>query len=161
VNPAQIAKRRSRAQPRAVTNRTKRRRTMSTPSPATITLPTGKTFEVVIHSSNYSDKNPGELSFIKDPVSLEWTASYSVPSVELTELDCPVTQPGRQIEFMFELKDVTREQEQAGYVVGPYTFTFDPPGGGASEFTGQVNDPRPDQAEDTFTARGNEADPKY
>ena len=133
---------------------------MSTPSPGTITLPTGKAFEVTIHSINYPDKYPGELSFTKDPVTLEWYASYSVPSVELTELNCPVTQPGRQIQFMFTLKDVTKGQEAAGYVVGPYTFTFDPPGGGASQFSGQVKDPRPDQAEDTFTARGNEADQK-
>jgi hypothetical protein len=134
---------------------------MSTPSPEKITLPTGKAFQVVINSPNYPDKYPGELSFTKDPVTLEWNASYSVPSVFLTELDCPVTQPGRQIQFMFTLKEVTREQEEAGYVVGPYTFTFDPPGGGASQFSGKVKDPRPDQAEDTFTARGNEADPKY
>jgi hypothetical protein len=131
---------------------------MSTPSPQKITLPKGKVFNVVIHSANYPDKNPGELTFSQDSVSLEWTAAYSVPSVLLTELNCPVTEPGRQIEFGFTLEKATEAQKQAGYIDGPYRFSFDPPGGGATQFSGQLKDPRPGEAEDTFTARGNEAD---
>lgn len=130
---------------------------MSTPSPQSIiSLPEGKAFEVVIHSPNYSDKYPGEMTFSQNPLSLEWTAAYSVPSVMLTQLDCPVTQPTSKIEFGFTLVEVTEEQREAGYVEGPYQFSFDPPGGSASEFTGLLKDPRPDQAEDTFTAKGNE-----
>ncbi len=133
---------------------------MSTPSPQPIiTLPEDKTFEVVIHSPNYSDKYPGELTFSQNPLSLEWTAAYSVPSVILTEINRPVTQPSSMIVFDFTLDDVTEEQREAGYVVGPYQFSFVPPGGNASEFTGFLNDPRPDQAEDTFTAKGTEVDP--
>ena len=132
---------------------------MSTPSPQRITLPTGKEFEVLIDSVNYPSDYPGTLTFSQDSVSLEWTAAYSVPSVLLTQLDCPVTQPGQQIEFNFDLKGVTEDQKKAGYIDGPYQFTFDPPGG-ANEFSGLMKDPRPDQAEDTFTARGNEGEPK-
>lgn len=133
---------------------------MSTPSPQRITLPAGRAFNVVINSPDYPINYPGELTFSQDKVSSEWTAAYSVPSVMLTELNCPVTQTGQKVEFGFTLRRVTDDQKKAGYVSGPYTFSFVPPGSGASEFTGQVNDPRPGQTEDTFTARGNEGDPK-
>ena len=133
---------------------------MSTPSPQSIIrLPEGKAFDVVIQSPNYPDKYPGQMTFSQNPTSLEWTAAYSVPSVMLTEIDCPITQPASKIEFGFRLDDVTDEQREAGYVEGPYQFSFVPPGGSASEFTGTLKDPRPDQAEDTFTAKGNEVDP--
>lgn len=132
---------------------------MSTPSPQTISLPKGKAFVVLIDSPNYPSDYPAELSFSQDSTSLEWIASYSVPSVELTELDCPVTQPGPKLEFGFTLEKLTDDQKKAGYVDGEYVFSFIPPGGGATQFSGQVKDPRPNQAEDNFTARGNEMDP--
>jgi hypothetical protein len=134
--------------------------TMSTPIPQkTISLPKGKLFTVVIDSPNYPGDYPAELTFTQDSFSLEWNASYSVPSVLLTELDCQVTQPGSKIEFGFRLAKVTDDQRKAGYVSGPYAFSFDPIGSGATHFHGHVKDPRPDQAEDNFTARGNEMDP--
>ncbi|HET6668677.1 MAG TPA: hypothetical protein VFH15_00465 [Pyrinomonadaceae bacterium] len=130
---------------------------MSTPSPQQrISLPKGKAFTVLIDSPNYPSDYPGELTFSQDLVSLEWTAAYSVPSVELTELNCKVKQPGPKLEFGFTLEKVTEDQQKAGYMHGEYRFSFDPPGGGATHFSGHVKDPRPDQAEDTFTARGNE-----
>ena len=134
---------------------------MSTPSPQqNITLPAGKVFTVTIDSSNYPSDFPAELTFSQDLVSLEWTAAYSVPSVLLSELNCPVTQEGGLIQFGFEMRGVTEDQQKAGYRDGPYAFSFPPPadGRGATHFSGIMRDPRPDQAEDIFTARGNEGD---
>ena len=132
---------------------------MSTPSPQqNITLPAGKLFTVTIDSPNYPREFPAELTFTQDLVSLEWTAAYSVPSVLLSELNCPVKQNAGVLQFGFEMRGVTDDQKKAGYIDGPYAFTFVPPGGLATEFSGMMNDPRPDQAEDNFTARGNEGD---
>ncbi|MDQ3473584.1 MAG: hypothetical protein M3447_07595 [Acidobacteriota bacterium] len=132
---------------------------MSTPGPQqNITLPGGKLFTVLIDSLNYPSDFPAELTFTEDLVSLEWTAAYSVPSVLLSQLNCPVTQAAGLIEFGFEMRGVTEDQKKAGYIDGPYSFTFVPPGGVATQFSGEMTDPRPEQAEDTFTARGNEAD---
>lgn len=132
---------------------------MSTPSPQEIVeLPTGKSFNVAIESPNYPDD--GELVFSRNSTAPHWTAAYSVPSVMLTELNCPVTQAGRKVEFGFTLNNVTHEQKKAGYLEGPYVFSFDPLHSGTEQFVGKVKDPRPDQAEDNFTARGNEVDPK-
>ena len=128
---------------------------MSTPSPQqNITLPSGKLFTVVIHSSNYPREFPAELTFTQDPVSLEWTAAYSVPSVLLSKPKRPVTQNAGLIQFGFEVKGVTEDQKKAGYIDGPYAFTFVPPGGFATRFSGMMNDPRAEQAEDNWTAEG-------
>ena len=133
---------------------------MSTPSPQqNITLPGGKLFTVTIDSSIYPSDFPAELIFTEDPVSLEWTAAYSVPSVSLSHSNRPVTQNAGLIQFGFEVKGVTEDQKKAGYIDGPYAFTFVPPGGLATQFSGMMNDPRPEQAEDNFTARGNEGNP--
>ena len=132
---------------------------MSTPSPQqNITLPAGKLFTVTIDSDNYPSDFPAELTFSQDLVSLEWTAAYSVPSVLLSQLNCPVTQDAGLLQFGFEMRGVTEDQKKAGYIDGPYAFSFVPPGGVATQFSGMMNDPRPDQAEDNFTARGNEGD---
>lgn len=131
---------------------------MSTPSPQRITLPEGKEFQVLIESSHYPADYPAVLTFSQDSVSFEWTADYSVPSVMLTELNCPVSQAGGMLEFGFDLKGVTDDQKKAGYIDGFYGFSFPPPGGDATQFSGVMKDPRPDQAEDVFTARGNEGD---
>ncbi len=134
---------------------------MSTPSPQqNITLPDGKLFTVTIDSANYPREFPAELTFTEDLVSSGWTAAYSVPSVLLSQLNCPVTQAAGLIEFGFEMRGVTEDQKKAGYIDGPYVFLFAPPAGGASatHFSGMMTDPRPEQAEDNFTARGNEGD---
>lgn len=132
---------------------------MSTPSPQqNITLPADKLFTVTIEGSNYPSDFPAELTFTQDPVSLEWTAAYSVPSVLLSKPNRPVTQNAGLLQFGFEMRGVTEDQKKAGYIDGPYAFTFVPPGGLATQFSGMMNDPRPDQAEDNFTARGNEGD---
>ena len=132
---------------------------MSTPSPQqNITLPAGKLFTVTIDSANYPPDFPAELTFTQDLVSSEWTAAYSVPSVLLSKANCPVNQNGGVIQFGFEMRGVTEDQKKAGYIDGPYAFTFAPPGAVATHFSGMMNDPRPDQAEDNFTARGNEGD---
>lgn len=130
---------------------------MSTPSPQqNITLPGGKLFTVVIHSSNYPSDFPAELTFTQDLVSLEWIAAYSVPSVLLFHSHCRVKQAAGLIEFGFEVKGVTEDQKKAGYIDGPYAFMFAPPAGGASatHFSGMMTDPRPEQAEDNWTASG-------
>ena len=131
---------------------------MSTPAPTGhgITLPQNKTYTVVITGDNYPVGHEALLTFNQDPISLEWIASYSVPSVELSETPCQVTQPGLQIQFLFELNKPTQDQIDAGYIAGEYLFRFDPPGVNPPFFTGTVVDPHPGGAEDTFTASGND-----
>ena len=127
---------------------------MSTPSPQQqINLPKGKAFTVLIDSPNYPREYPGQLSFSQDMETLQWSASYSVPSVMLTELNCQISQTAGKIEFGFELKDVTEDQRKAGYIDGAYAFSFAPPNN-ANRFSGLLRDPRPDQAEDNWTAEG-------
>ena len=134
---------------------------MSTPSPQQqhINLPKDKAFKVLIDDPNYPPDYPAVLSFSQDTDSLKWIASYSVPSVMLTQLNCQITQPAAQIEFGFELEDVTEDQRKAGYVVGSYSFSFDPPRN-PNKFSGKLIDPRPDQAEDNWTAEGQGPDPE-
>jgi len=128
---------------------------MSTPSPReVITLPTKKSFNIII--SNFPDHHPGLMKFAQDPDPFNWTADYSVPSVQLAELKCPVTPKGKKVEFGFTVKNATEAQKQAGYIDGKYTFSFDPPDEGTTEFFGKVNTPQLDLVEDTFTAKGNE-----
>lgn len=120
-----------------------------------ITLPNGKPFGVVISGKDFPAGFPGLLTFSEDR-----TASYSVPLVKLTALSNPVTQVGKKYQFEFIVEKATEAQKQAGYIEGPYIFTFDPPGVDPTQFHGDLNDPHsdPDNAEDTFTATGN--DPK-
>lgn len=132
---------------------------MSTPSPQQqhINLPKDKAFTVRIDDKNYPPDYPAQLTFSQDTDSLQWTASYSVPSVMLTELNCEISQPAEKIQFGFELKDVTEDQRKAGYIVGRYAFSFAPPSN-PNKFSGKLMDPRPDQAEDNWTAEGHGPD---
>jgi hypothetical protein len=126
---------------------------MSTPSPEQqhINLPKDKTFTLLIDDPNYPREYPAQLTFSQDTNSLQWSASYSVPSVMLTQLHCQISQVAAILQFRFELKDVTADQRKAGYIVGPYTFSFAPPRN-PNKFSGVLNDPRPEQAEDNWTA---------
>jgi hypothetical protein len=134
---------------------------MSTPSPQQqhINLPKGKAFTLLIDDPHYPHDYPAQLTFSQDKDTLKWTASYSVPSVMLTQMNCQISQPAAMIQFGFELKDVTEDQRKAGYIVGPYIFSFAPPQN-ANKFSGVLNDPRPDQAEDNWTAEGRPPDPE-
>ena len=131
---------------------------MSTPSPARITLPKAKLYRVTIdNEEHYPPGHPGQLVFSEDQAAQSWTASFSVPNVELTELNnnVKVLENG-QYQFDFRLNNPTPDQQNAGYIKGAYIFTFDPPGSDPSQFGGTVNDPwkQPDQAEDNWTAEG-------
>jgi hypothetical protein len=128
---------------------------MSTPGPSgRITLPKGKAYDLTIDSKNFPAGFPASLTFSEDPIKLTWTASYSVPSVFLTELNCPVTQVGEQYQFTFTLTEVTPDQENAGYIKGAYVFRFAPPGKAPGSFGGTVSVPWPDETEDNWTAHG-------
>lgn len=134
---------------------------MSTPSPQPqhITLPKGKAFTLVIDDPHYPRDYPAQLTFSQDPVTLKWTAAYSVPSVMLAETNCHISKPAANIQFAFELQDVTADQRKAGYMVGKYAFSFAPLTN-PNKFSGTLSDPRPDQAEDTWTAEGQGPDSK-
>ncbi len=124
---------------------------MSTPSPQQhISLPKGKVFTLLIDDPHYPCEYPAQLTFSQDRKTLQWTAAYSVPSVMLSQ-NCQISKPAAMIEFGFELKDVTEDQRKAGYIVGTYTFSFAPPVN-PNKFSGVLNDPRLDQAEDNWTA---------
>ena len=127
---------------------------MSTPHPGAdrITLPKDRAYTVVITS--YPQGFPAKLTFSENPTTLDWIASFSVPSVQLTELKCPVKKSGPQYQFEFKIENATAPQQQAGYIDGKYVFTFDPPGSNPQTFEGVVKDPRMDLAEDIFTASG-------
>jgi hypothetical protein len=127
---------------------------MSTPHPGPdrITLPKDKAYGVVI--SSYPQGFPAQLTFSENPTTLDWIASFSVPSVQLTELDCPIKQSAQKYQFEFTIENATARQQEAGYIDGTYIFTFDPPGSNPKTFSGKVNDPRPGNAEDIFTATG-------
>jgi hypothetical protein len=78
-----------------------------------------------------------------------------VPSVILTELNCPVTQiDENQYQFEFTLLNPTPDQHRAGYIKGSYIFKFHPPGTNPIEFHGSLDDPWPDETEDNWTAEG-------
>lgn len=131
---------------------------MSTPSPARITLPKAKPYRVtILNEEHYPPGHPAQLVFSEDQAAASWTASFSVPNLELTELDNQVKEvDASKYQFQFRLNNPTLEQQNAGYIKGAYIFTFDPPGTDPSEFGGTVNDPwkNPDDAEDNWTAEG-------
>ena len=128
---------------------------MSTPSPQeSMLLPTRRSYTITI--SHFPSGHLGLMSFKNVPDPFIWMADYTVPNVQLSELNCPVIPRGQKVEFGFTVEDATEEQKRAGYIDGTYTFTFDPPSENTEEFTGKVRSPRPEQAEDTFTAKGTE-----
>lgn len=133
---------------------------MSTPSPGRISLPAAKPYQLTIHNEeHFPPDHPAQLVFSEDAVTKSWTASFSVRSVMLTELHCPVTQiEENQYQFEFTLPNPTADQQKAGYIKGTYIFKFDPPGTDPIEFGGSVDDPWPDQAEDNWTAEGRPPD---
>lgn len=132
---------------------------MSTPSPAgRISLPKARPYRVtILNEEHYPPGHPGQLVFSEDEAAKTWTASFSVPNVELTELDnnVKVLEDGQYL-FEFRLNNPTLDQQNAGYIKGAYIFKFKPPGTDPDEFGGTVNDPwkRLDQEEDNWTAQG-------
>ena len=128
---------------------------MSTPSPQeSMPLPTHRSFSITI--SNFPPDHLGLMSFKNSRDPFIQMADYLVPNIQLAHRDCPVIPKGKQVQFGFTVENATEEQKQAGYVDGEYTFTFVPPTENTEEFTGQLNHPKIDDAEDTFTAKGNE-----
>ena len=130
---------------------------MSTPSPGRISLPAAKPYRVTIDSENYPNGFPAQLVFSEDVAAQSWNANFSVANIELTELNCPVTQQDDgEYQFEFRIDNPTPEQRNAGYIKGTYIFQFPPPGTAPRSFGGTVNDPwkKPDQAEDNWTAEG-------
>ena len=128
---------------------------MSTPSPAgRISLPKARPYQVKIENTeHYRAGHPALLVFEEHAATKNWTASFSVPSVRLTEPKCAVTQlENGQYTFEFTLHKPTEEQQKAGYIKGTYIFSFVPPGPDPIEFGGGVNDPWPGEAEDNWTA---------
>lgn len=133
---------------------------MSTPGPARISLPAGKAYRVtILNEKHYPPGHPAQLVFSEDPAAQSWIASFSVPNVGLTELNCNVKEIEGQYEFRFTLNNPTTDQKNAGYIKGAYIFTFAPPTN-PSQFGGTVNDPwkKPDDAEDNWTAEGHGPD---
>ena len=130
---------------------------MSTPSPAgRISLPKARPYQVTIdNTEHYPAGHPALLVFSEDEVASTWTASFSVPSLRLTELNCAVTKlENGQYTFEFTLHKPTEDQQKAGYKKGTYIFSFVPPGTDPIEFGGGINDPWPGEAEDNWTASG-------
>lgn len=128
---------------------------MSTPSPQeSMLLPTRRSYSITI--SHFPSGHLGVMSFKNVPDPFIWMADYLVPNVQLAHRNCPVIPKGKQVQFEFIVTNATEEQKQAGYVDGKYTFTFVPPTENTEEFTGLLNHPKVDDAEDTFTAKGNE-----
>jgi hypothetical protein len=128
---------------------------MSTPRPQeSMPLPTHRSYTITI--KNFPAGHPGLMSFSNSRDPFIQMADYLVPNVQLAHRNCPVTPKGQQVKFEFTVTNATEEQKLAGYVDGKYTFTFVPPTENTEEFVGQLNHPKADQAEDTFTAKGNE-----
>ena len=130
---------------------------MPKPSPARISLPKGKLYQVTIdNEEHYPPGHPAQLVFSEDQTAQRWIASFSVPDVLLTELDSNVKQlDDGQYEFRFTLNNPTVDQKNAGYIKGAYIFRFDPPTNPAG-FGGTLDDPwkEPGDAEDNWTAEG-------
>lgn len=117
-------------------------------------FPFGKQFDLSIADPIY--KSPATLVITDEngtPV-----ARYRVGTEQNPVLDQIVTiviTAGRRVQFQFSLTPATPAQKKEGYIDGTYRFQFDPPGATAKEFSGKLLDPRPDDHEDDWTAKGN------